>query len=133
MLKCIDDDAAAKVRVPSGTSWTRMATSPARASEGTASAANAAKVTTSFCIRRPVVNGASPGFALGARSPFDAYNPDSVKRLLLAVFLLAMVFPAGAAAAPSKVLAIHFTSDVNPVTQDWVNHELSSAQSHGYA
>jgi membrane-bound serine protease (ClpP class) len=56
-----------------------------------------------------------------------------VKRLLLAASLLAMVFPAGAAAAPPRVLAIHFDTDVNPVTQDWVNHELSDAQSHGYS
>jgi membrane-bound serine protease (ClpP class) len=56
-----------------------------------------------------------------------------VKRLLLAASLLAMVFPAGAAAAPPRVLAIHFSTDVNPVTQDWVNHELAHAQSHGYS
>jgi membrane-bound serine protease (ClpP class) len=56
-----------------------------------------------------------------------------VKRLLLALFVLAMVFPAGAAAAPPRVLAIHFDTEVNPVTQDWVNHELSAAQSHGYS
>ncbi len=56
-----------------------------------------------------------------------------MKRLLLAVFLLAMVFPAGAAAASPKVLAIHFGTDVNPVTQDWVNHQLSAAQAHGYS
>jgi membrane-bound serine protease (ClpP class) len=56
-----------------------------------------------------------------------------VKRLLLAASLLAMVFPAGAAAAPPRVLAIHFSTDVNPVTQDWLNHELSTAQSHGYS
>jgi membrane-bound serine protease (ClpP class) len=56
-----------------------------------------------------------------------------VKRLLLAASLLAMVFPAGAAAAPPRVLAIHFSNDVNPVTQDWLNHELSTAQSHGYS
>jgi len=56
-----------------------------------------------------------------------------VKRLLLAASLLAMVFPTGAAAAPPRVLAIHFNTDVNPVTQDWLNHELSDAQSHGYS
>jgi membrane-bound serine protease (ClpP class) len=55
-----------------------------------------------------------------------------VKRLLFAVFLLAMGFPAGAAAAPPKVLAIHFETAVNPATQDWLNGELSSAQSDGY-
>jgi membrane-bound serine protease (ClpP class) len=56
-----------------------------------------------------------------------------VKRLLLAVFLLALVVPAGAAAAPPKVLAIHFDTEVNPVTQDWLNHELSTAASQGYS
>jgi len=56
-----------------------------------------------------------------------------VKRLLLAASLLALAFPAGAAAAPPKVLAIHFDTEVNPVTQDWLSHELSSAQSHGYS
>jgi membrane-bound serine protease (ClpP class) len=56
-----------------------------------------------------------------------------VKRLLIAVFLLALLLPAGAAAARSKVLAIHFDTEVNPVTQDWLNHELSVAQSRGYS
>jgi membrane-bound serine protease (ClpP class) len=60
-----------------------------------------------------------------------------VKRLLIAVFLLALALPleaprAGVATAP-KVLAIHFDADVNPVTQDWLNHELSEAQTHGYS
>ncbi|MFL5953995.1 MAG: NfeD family protein [Gaiellaceae bacterium] len=54
-----------------------------------------------------------------------------MKRLLIAVFLLALALPATAAAAP-RVLAIHFDTDVNPVTQDWVNNELGLAQSHGY-
>ena len=31
------------------------------------------------------------------------------------------------------MLAIHFATDVNPVTQDWLNHQLVRAQSHGYA
>jgi membrane-bound serine protease (ClpP class) len=60
-----------------------------------------------------------------------------MKRLLLAVFLGAVVAVAvgqpGAAASPRRVLAIHFTADVNPVTQDWVNHELDRAQNGGYA
>jgi membrane-bound serine protease (ClpP class) len=55
-----------------------------------------------------------------------------VKRLLLAALLVALAAPAGAAAAP-RVLAIHFAEDVNPVTQDWLNGELSHAESHGYS
>jgi membrane-bound serine protease (ClpP class) len=55
-----------------------------------------------------------------------------VKRLLIAVFMLAAALPATAAASP-KVLAIHYTTDVNPVTQDWLNHQLSRAQSDGYS
>jgi membrane-bound serine protease (ClpP class) len=55
-----------------------------------------------------------------------------VKRLLLAVFLLALAAPAHASAQP-KVLAIHFTQDINPVTQSWLNHQLDHAESHGYS
>jgi membrane-bound serine protease (ClpP class) len=57
-----------------------------------------------------------------------------VKRLLIGVFFLALVLPATAGAkAPPQVLAIHFSAEVNPVTQDWLNNELSRAASHGYA
>ena len=60
-----------------------------------------------------------------------------MKRLLLAVFLSAAVAGAvshpSAAAGPRRVLAIHFTADVNPVMQDWVNHQLQRAQNGGYA
>jgi membrane-bound serine protease (ClpP class) len=55
-----------------------------------------------------------------------------VKRLLLAAFLLVLVVPAGATAAP-RVLAIHFSTEVNPVTQDWLNGELGHAQTQGYS
>ena len=30
-------------------------------------------------------------------------------------------------------MAIHFTADVNPVTQDWLNHELGQAAAQGYS
>ncbi len=60
-----------------------------------------------------------------------------MKRLLLAVFLVALALPAGASAgsapAQPRVLAIHFTADVDPVTQDWLNHELNQAVKHGYS
>ena len=54
-----------------------------------------------------------------------------MKRLLIAVFMVALFLPATAAAAP-RVLAIHFDSEVNPATQDWLNNELGHAQSQGY-
>jgi membrane-bound serine protease (ClpP class) len=54
-----------------------------------------------------------------------------MKRLLIAVFMVALFLPATAAAAP-RVLAIHFDSEVNPATQDWLNSELGHAQSNGY-
>jgi membrane-bound serine protease (ClpP class) len=57
-----------------------------------------------------------------------------VKRLLIAVFLLVAALPATpAAAATPKVLAIHYTADVNPVTQDWLNNQLKHAQDRGYS
>jgi membrane-bound serine protease (ClpP class) len=56
-----------------------------------------------------------------------------LRGLLLLGALLALASPA--AAATPRVLAIHFGSDleVNPVTQGWVNHQLSRAKSDGYA
>ena len=57
-----------------------------------------------------------------------------MKRLLIAVFLLVAALPATpAAAATPKVLAIHYTADVNPVTQDWLNNQLKHAQDRGYS
>ena len=47
-------------------------------------------------------------------------------------FFAALALPAPAVAAP-RVLAVHFTTDVNPVTQDWVNSQLDHAASHGYS
>jgi membrane-bound serine protease (ClpP class) len=56
-----------------------------------------------------------------------------VKTLAIGLFLLALLLPPGAGAATPRVLAIHFNTEVNPVTQDWVNHELNRAQSDGYS
>ena len=56
-----------------------------------------------------------------------------MKRLLIAMFLVALALPAQAGAARPKVLAIHFKTDVNPATQDWLNHELTRAQNEGYS
>ncbi len=77
-------------------------------------------------------------FALKGNDPLAHTILTTVKRLLivlglLVVALLSSALPAGAAAARPRVLAIHFNTDVNPVTQDWVNHELNRAQSDGYS
>jgi membrane-bound serine protease (ClpP class) len=56
-----------------------------------------------------------------------------VKRLLLAAFLLVAIVPPARAAPPPRVLAIHFSQEVNPVTQDWLNGQLAHAESHGYS
>lgn len=37
-----------------------------------------------------------------------------------------------AVAAPPRVLAVHFDADVNPVTQDYLNHQLQRAADRGY-
>src|SRR5947209_3462335 len=112
MLKRIAGCTASSARPTSGTSWTRMATSPARAIPGAASAHAAARAATSFSTR-----------TLSA----------SMKRLLTVLFLLTLAVPAHAAAAAPRVLAIHFTADVDPVTQDWVNNQLGNAESGGYS
>jgi membrane-bound serine protease (ClpP class) len=59
-----------------------------------------------------------------------------MKRLLVAICLgvaLGGAAPVASAATTSRVLAIHFNADVNPVTQDWVNSQLGRAESGGYA
>jgi membrane-bound serine protease (ClpP class) len=60
-----------------------------------------------------------------------------MRRLLTVLFLTALfsavvALPASAATTP-RVLAIHFTQDVNPITQDWLNHQLSRAEHGHYA
>jgi membrane-bound serine protease (ClpP class) len=49
-----------------------------------------------------------------------------------AAVVLPLTSPASAQARP-KVLAIHFSTEINPVTQDWVNHQLDRANSGGYS
>ncbi len=57
--------------------------------------------------------------------------PVLVVAALLASAVLVSAVPAGT--TTPRVLAIHFDTEVNPVTQDWVNHELGRAQSDGYS
>ncbi len=63
------------------------------------------------------------------------YNRNRVKRLLLAALSVAAIAAPGAlAAAPPRVLVIHFGPDleINPVTQDWIDSQLGRAE-RGYA
>jgi membrane-bound serine protease (ClpP class) len=55
--------------------------------------------------------------------------------LALAALVAAVVAPGAApSSAPStpRVLAIHFAQEVNPVTADWLDHELGRAQNDHY-
>jgi membrane-bound serine protease (ClpP class) len=66
------------------------------------------------------------------------YTFVGMKRLLLAGFLLLLAAAPAAGAAQHgvrqpRVLAIHFSTEVNPATQDWLNGQLGHAQSHGYS
>ena len=55
--------------------------------------------------------------------------------LALVGVVVAVLLGASPAAAQSrpKVLAIHFSTEINPVTQDWVNHQIDQANSGGYS
>jgi membrane-bound serine protease (ClpP class) len=56
-----------------------------------------------------------------------------VLRAFLGSLAVALVFAASAnAASRPRVLAIHFALDINPVTQDYVNHQLDRAQNGHY-
>jgi membrane-bound serine protease (ClpP class) len=56
-----------------------------------------------------------------------------VLRAFLGSLAVALVFAASAnAASRPRVLAIHFSLDINPVTQDYVNHQLDRAQKDHY-
>jgi membrane-bound serine protease (ClpP class) len=71
-------------------------------------------------------------FAFKGRHPAPNTILTPVKTALVLAFLAAAL-AAPAAAAPPRVLAIHFENDVNPVTADYVTHELERAQDEGYA
>jgi membrane-bound serine protease (ClpP class) len=56
-----------------------------------------------------------------------------MKRIaVLALVLVGLTAAGRAAAATPRVLAIHFNSDVNPVTQGYINHEIGQAEKKGY-
>jgi membrane-bound serine protease (ClpP class) len=54
-------------------------------------------------------------------------------RVLLASVVAALAVPALALAAQPKVLAIHFDTEVNPVTSSYLDHQLQRAQDGHYS
>src|SRR6266568_2796547 len=53
----------------------------------------------------------------------------------IAALVAASLLLAGSSSAQArpKVLAVHFSTEINPVTQDWVNHQIDKANSGGYS
>jgi membrane-bound serine protease (ClpP class) len=51
----------------------------------------------------------------------------------LAVFAAVLFATGSAHAAPSRVLAVVFENDVNPVTADYLTQQINRANKHGYA
>ena len=76
-------------------------------------------------------------FAFKAGDPLPNRILTGVKKaVLLAFCLLAVTLSSAAAtASPPRVLVIHFGPDleINPVTKDWINHQLGDAEHGGYA
>lgn len=76
-----------------------------------------------------------PGFADKAEDPLPNRILTPVKRAILLVFLVAVAAGGGAmAASPEtpRVLAVEFANDVNPVTADYLIHEIDRANDEGY-
>src|SRR5256714_1586159 len=134
------DAAAAGARSPcSGPSRTASAASPARATPGNASTTRTAAQTLFNPEPRSTV--AEPAFGLKGGDPAADRIFTVVNRALLRGFLAlvaalaAFAFassPASAAGRP-KVLVVHFSADINPVTQDFVNHQIDRANSGHYS
>jgi membrane-bound serine protease (ClpP class) len=75
---------------------------------------------------------AKPSFGRKGRDPFPDRIFTAVKRaFLLALFALVLA-PSAVAASSPRVLAVRFDTEVNPVTQDYVNHEIQRANDGGY-
>src|SRR5207244_11633750 len=60
------------------------------------------------------------------------YNPYVLKRLALVLGLGVLTFAPAAGAATPRVLAIRFDTEVNPVTQGYLSHQLHRAARQHY-
>src|SRR5919108_234382 len=81
--------------------------------------------------RAPGAGGQAGVAVAGARA--EEHRPAGREALVaaLAAFLLVSL-PASAASRP-KVLVVHFAADINPVTQDFVDHQIDRANKGGYS
>lgn len=72
-----------------------------------------------------------PGARLDSAVNMRLVRGFSALLALVAVLLLAA--PSWSAGARPKVLAVHFSLDINPVSQDYVNHQIDRANNDGYS
>jgi membrane-bound serine protease (ClpP class) len=84
---------------------------------------------------------AEPAFGLKGGDPAADRIFTVVNRALLRGFLalvavlaaFALTASAASAAGRPKVLVVHFSADINPVTQDFVNHQIDRANNGHYS
>ena len=84
---------------------------------------------------------AEPAFGLKGRDPAADRILTVVEKaflrgfLALVAVLAAFSFAASPASASNRprVLVVHFAADINPVTQDFVNHQIDRANKDGYS
>src|SRR5215467_1715020 len=70
---------------------------------------------------------------IGAAADCRARAPPGTSRETMVTFGVTTV-PALAAPSHPRVLVVHFGPDleINPVTKDWINHQLGVAEHDGY-
>jgi len=74
-------------------------------------------------------------FGFKAGDPLPNTILTGVKKAILLALCLLAVAAAPASASPARVLVVRFGPDleINPVTKDWVNHQLGAAEHDGYS
>src|SRR5438477_6282648 len=92
------------------------------------------RMSRSLFIATRTPNRARASVRLQARRPSPNTILTGMKKAILLAFCLIAVVAAPAAASAPRVLVVHFGPDleINPVTKDWVNHQLGIAEHHGY-
>src|SRR5438067_2592310 len=93
------------------------------------------RMSRSLFIATRTANRARASLRLQARRPSPNTILTGVKKAILLAFCVLAALAAPAAASTPRVLVVHFGPDleINPVTKDWVNHQLGVADHGGYA